>query len=109
MPAINILDYLLVVTVHPDDVVIQSREVTSKDGTKRTMRQQSAYFKKPSRKYPEFFKFSLPDDQATAYPAGQYLITPDCFVGGDYDSLEFNRYGIRLLPLPPEFLALAKS
>jgi len=107
MPAINVLNYLLVVTVHEDDVRIETREVGKE--IKRTMRQQSAYFKKPSRKYPEFFKFSLPDDQLSPYPAGQYLITPDCFVGGDYDSLEFNRYGIRLLPLPPEFLAIAKS
>jgi len=108
MPVINVLNYLLVVTVHEDDVRIESREI-GKDDKRRTMRQQSAYFKKPSRKYPEFFKFSLPDDQMQPYPAGQYLITPDCFVGGDYDSLEFNRYGIRLLPLPPEFLALSKS
>jgi len=106
MAQVNPFDFLLIVTVHPEDVKIETREFGT--DKKRTIRTQSAYFKKPSRRYPELFKFSLADDQQMPYQAGTYLLHPDCFGSGDYDSLELNRYGIKLASIPPELLALAK-
>lgn len=108
MAQFNALDYLLLVIVHPQDVKIDSREVGTGE-KKRLLRTQSAYFKKPSRVYPEFFKFSLPDDQVSAYPAGNYFLHPDSFASGDYDSIDLNRFGMRLVPVPPEMAQLVKA
>lgn len=97
----NILDMVLICEIHPQDVKVDSRQV-GQPGKERTLRTQCGYFKKPSRIYPEFFKFTLPDSQVEPYPAGRYIVHPDSFETDGYDGLQLSRFNFRLIPLPKE-------
>jgi len=100
----SLLALLPVVTIYPEQVNIESRMVgQNKD---RQMRTQSGYVNKPGRHHPEFFKFQLTDDQQSAFPAGKYLISAESYGVGDYDVLSINRFGVKLVPLPPELQAV---
>jgi len=106
MPKFNPFDFLPLFIIYPEEVVLESRAVGDKG---RVMRTQYAWVKKPNLRHPERFKFSISDDQQFAYSEGQYVLDPSSYKVGDFDALELNRFGIKLVPVPPEFLALAKS
>jgi len=105
MPKFNPFDFLPLFIIYPEEVAIESKAVGDKG---RIMRTQYAWVKKPNLRHPERFKFSIADDQQFAYPEGQYVLDPSSYKVGDFDALELNRFGIKLVPVPPEFLALAK-
>lgn len=99
----KLLSFLLVVIVYPEDVKVESREITTKRGP-GVMRTQRAWFKGPTWRHPKEFKYALADSQRDPYPAGLYFIHPDSFAQGDFDSIELSRYNFALVPVPEEFL-----
>jgi len=101
----NPLLMLVLVLIHESDVKVDTRMV-GQPGKERQMRTQKGYYKTPGSLYPQKFKFTLSDRQVSAFPAGWYLIDPESFVTGDYDSLELSRYDFNLIPVPEEIKKL---
>lgn len=100
-PKLDLWKFLLVCEVFAEDVKFDVREgVSAKTGKPWKTKTQRAYFKKPSSRFPKEFLFSTSRD--TPYPAGLYLIDPDSFDNGDYDSLEISRFDFELVPVPSE-------
>lgn len=95
----DLLTLCLTVIIEEGDDIIETRKFTSSKGKEITVRNQSAYLTKPSRRHPEFFQLSLPEG-ANAYRPGRYFIHPDSFVKGDYDTIELSRYDLKLIPVP---------
>lgn len=97
----NLLDLVTTCEIYPEDAKFETRTV-GQPGRERQMRTQCGYYKRPCRRHPEFFKFSLPDDQPGAYPPGLYFIHPDSFETDGYDGLTLSRFNFRLIPVPQE-------
>jgi hypothetical protein len=74
--------------------------VTRTFGTK-TVREQTGYAHIDGQKYPVMIKFTLPDAQAQAYPAGHFELSHDAYQVGKFHKLEINPYEMFLTPLKP--------
>lgn len=70
-----------------------------RDGVQRSVTDQPAYLHFPNLPYPMPFKISL-DSPASAYPPGFYQFSPDSVRTNNYGQLEFNRFGMTLIPIP---------
>lgn len=100
----DLLTLCMTVIIEPGDDRIEERKFTTTKGGKEKeikVRNQSAYYVKPSRRHPQFFQLSIPEGQA-AYAPGRYFIHPDSFETGDYDVMELSRYDLKLIPVPTE-------
>lgn len=68
----------------------------------RTVREQSAYAYLNGERIPRLLKFNLPDNQATAYPVGDYTPALSNYQIGKYDSLVLNPWELELVPIKAE-------
>lgn len=105
---IDLFSLVTIIIIEPEDVKVNENKITTAAGKEITIRNQNAYFKKPSRKYPEFFLMPARDD-GKPYPAGMYFLAPDSFERGDYDALTLSRYDLELVPVPAEMQQQAKK
>lgn len=86
---------MLLIQVLAEDVKFDTRMV----GTK-TVKEQFAYARLPTHKFPVRFKMNLPEHMNQAYEAGEYTFSPSNFQSGKYESLTVNPFGVLLDPVP---------
>lgn len=101
---VDLWKFLLVVEIDAEDVKFDIKEGVGKNGRPWKRFNQRGYFKRPGSKYPREFIFGRPEG-SLPYPAGLYLVDPDSFDSGDYDSLELSGFDFALVPVPDDIRA----
>ncbi len=80
-----------------DNCAVRSRSFSSKDGKEMTVHEQSGYLWMPGAPYP--MPFTIPvQNPSAAYAPGTYVFSAESVRTNNFGNLEFNRFGMKLVP-----------